>query len=93
MTEYVVKIGFWLRAYDGLTIEASSDADAIDKAKVAAKSAMASMAQPEHIDTDERREGVIAFIDRVTVDGRQPVVEDVAFDDDRIHAPQHRAES
>ena len=54
---------------------------------------MASMAQPEHIDTDERREGVIAFIDRVTVDGRKPVVEDVAFDDDRIHAPQRQAES
>jgi len=88
MTEYVVKIGFWLRAYDSLNIEASSDADAIDKAKVAARSAMESMAQPEHIDIDERREGVIAFIDRVTADGRQAVIEDVAFDDDRIHAPQ-----
>ena len=30
MTEYIVKIGFWLRAYDGFTIEAKSDADAIE---------------------------------------------------------------
>ena len=26
MTEYIVKIGFWLRAYDGFTVEADSDA-------------------------------------------------------------------
>jgi len=31
------------------------------------------------------REGVIAFIDRVTPDSRHSVIEDVAFDDDRIH--------
>ncbi len=85
MTEYIVKIGFWLRAYDGFTVEAASDAEAIEKAKAAAKTAMASMAHPEHIDLDERREGVIAFIDRATPDGRQSVIEDVAFDDDRIH--------
>ena len=46
---------------------------------------MTFVAHPEHIDLDERREGVIAFIDRVTQDGRQTVIEDVAFDDDRIH--------
>ncbi len=87
MTEYIVKIGFWLRAYDGFTIEAESDADAIDKAKAAAKRAMESGAHPEHIDVEERREGVIAFIDRVAPDGRHPVIEDVEFDDDRIHGP------
>jgi hypothetical protein len=26
MTEYLVKIAFWLRAYDGFTIEADTDA-------------------------------------------------------------------
>ncbi|HLG86002.1 MAG TPA: hypothetical protein VKZ79_02275 [Alphaproteobacteria bacterium] len=85
MTEYIVKIGFWLRAYDGFTVEADADADAIEKAKAAAKAAMESCAHPEHIDIEERREGVIAFIDRVAPDGRHAVAEDVAFDDDRIH--------
>jgi len=41
-------------------------------------------AHPEHIEIEERREGVIAFIDSVTPDGRQALIEDVAFDD-RIH--------
>ncbi len=85
MNEYTVKIGFWLRAYDGFTIEAELDADAIEKAKTAAKAAMQSAAHPEHIDIEERREGVIAFIDRVAPNGRHPVIEDVEFDDDRIH--------
>ncbi|ABE65054.1 hypothetical protein Nham_4472 (plasmid) [Nitrobacter hamburgensis X14] len=85
MTGYIVKIGFWLRAYHSVSIEAESDAEAIEKAKAAAKSAMDSTAQPEHIDVDERREGIIAFIDRITPGGREVVIEDVAFDDDRIH--------
>jgi hypothetical protein len=87
MTEYVVKIAFWLRAFDSVTLEAASDVEAIDKAKVAARTAMESVAHPEHIDTDERREGVIAYIDRLTPDGRDEVIEDVEFDDDRIHDP------
>ena len=87
MTEYIVKIAFWLRSLDSLTVEAETDAEAIEKAKSAAKAAMESMAYPEHIDIEERREGVIAFIDRVTPDGRHAVIEDVEFDDDRIHGP------
>ena len=85
MSEYIVKIGFWLRAYDGFTVEAASDAEAIEKAKTAAKAAMESDIHPEHIDIEERREGVIAFIDRIAADGRRAVAEDVEFDDDRIH--------
>jgi hypothetical protein len=72
MTKYVVKIAFWLRAFDSVTIEAKSDAEAIEKAKVAATAAMESTAFPEHIDTDERREGVIAYIDRIAPDGHSP---------------------
>jgi len=87
MTEYVVKIAFWLRAFDSVTIEATSDAEAIEKAKVAATTAMESPAFPEHIDTDERREGVIAYIDRTAPDGNEPVIDDVEFDADRIHDP------
>jgi len=87
VTEYIVKIAFWLRAFDSVTIEASSDAEAIEKAKAGATAAMESIAHPEHIDTDERREGVIAYIDRIDPDGHEPVIEDVEFDNDRIHGP------
>ena len=89
MTEYVVKLAFWLRAWDSVTIEAEADAEAIDKAKAAAKRAMESRVIPESIDTDRRREGLIAFVDRVDPDRRECVVEDVMFDDDRIHGPLH----
>jgi hypothetical protein len=85
MTEYIVKIGFWLRAYDGFEVEASSDDEAIVKAKARAKIAMESIAYPEHIDIEERREGVIAFIDCIAPDGRRAVIEDVEFDNDHIH--------
>ena len=85
MSEYTVKVGFWLRAHDGFTVKADSDGEAIEKAKAAAKSAMASTAQPEHIDIEQRREGVIVYIDRSAPEGRVAVIEDVEFDDDRIH--------
>lgn len=84
MNEYIVKIGFWLRAYDGFTVEAGSDTEAIEKAKARAKTAMESMACPEHIDIEERREGIIVFIDGVTADGRKAIADDVEFDSDRI---------
>ena len=85
MTEYTIKIGFWLRAYDGFTVEAESDAEAIEKAKAVAKTAVQSNAYPEHIEIEERREGIILFIDRITPQGCVPVIEDVEFDADRIH--------
>ena len=86
MSEYTVKIAFWLRAYDGFTVDAKDDAEAIAMAKAAARTAMESGAYPEHIDIEERREGVIAFIDQLAPDGRRAVAEDVEFDDDHIHA-------
>src|SRR6266853_2656602 len=87
MSEYIIKIGFWLHAYDGFTVEADSDSDAIEKAKAAAGTAMESAAHPEHIEIGERREGIIAFIDRITVDGRHAEIEDVEFDDDHSRRP------
>jgi len=87
MTEYLVKLGFWLRAYDSVTIEAANDSEAIGKAKQAAKTAIESRAQPEAIDTDERRKGIIAHVDRLDPDCRKTVAEGVAFYDDRIHVP------
>jgi hypothetical protein len=76
MTDYVVKVGFWLRAYDSVTIEAVSDGEPIDKAK-AVRIVMESRAHPEAIDTDARRQGVIAYIDRVASGRREAVVEDI----------------
>ncbi len=87
MSEYLVKVGFWLRAYDSVTVEAATDAEAIEKAKIVAATAMDSRACPEAIDTDERRQGVIAYIDRLSSGTREAVAEDVAFDTDRIDAP------
>jgi hypothetical protein len=89
VTEYVMKLAFWLRAWDSVTIEAAADSEAIDKAKAVAKAAMESRASPESIDTDHRREGVIAYVDRLGSDRRESVIENVAFDDDRIHRPLH----
>lgn len=85
MTQYVVKIGFWLRAYDGFTVEALTDEEAIEQAKAQAKIAMEATSHPEHVDIDERREGLIVFIDRITADGRVAIMDDVEFDTDRIH--------
>lgn len=89
MTEYKVKIGFWLRAYDGFTIDAGNDREAIAKAKARAKDVMELRSYPDHIDLDDRREGVIAYVDRADpggVDLDVPIGEDIAFDDDRIHS-------
>ena len=87
MSQYSVKIGFWLRALEGFTIEADTDAESIERAKAAALLAMESSAFPGHIDLDDRREGIIAYIDRVTDAGPQAIADDVKFDDDRIHSP------
>lgn len=87
MTEYLVKVGFWLRAYDSVSIEATNDAEAITKAKAAAEVLMGSRSYLEAIDIDERRQGIIAYIDRLRPDGRKPVAEDIAFDADRIDVP------
>jgi len=38
------------------------------------------------IDTDGRRQGVIAYIDRLVAGARETVAEDVAFDNDHIDA-------
>ena len=86
MSEFTIKIAFWLRAYDSFTVDAKDDAEAIAVAKAAAKRAMESGASPEYIDIEKRREGVIAFIDQLTPDARRAVAEDVEFDDDHIRA-------
>jgi selenophosphate synthetase-related protein len=87
MTEYIVKVAFRLRAFDSVIVEANSDEEVIEKAKVAAKIVMEAVSYPEHIDLAERWQGVIAFIDRITPDGCEEVIEDLEFDDDQINVP------
>lgn len=88
MTQYLAKIAFWLRAYDCVAVEAENLADAIELAKAAATAVMRRTCHPEHIDLDERREGVIAFIGRKTQRGIEEVASHIEFDDDRIpHRP------
>lgn len=57
MTEYVVKLRFWLRCWDSMTIDADNDADAIAAAPQFAREMTRSASSPESIEADERREG------------------------------------
>ena len=57
--------------------------------KFAAKHAMESRVMPESIDTDRRREGLIAYVDRLDPDRRECIAENVPFDDDYIHGTLH----
>lgn len=84
MAEYIVKVGFWLRAYQGIAIDADFDSEAIEKAKAATKKAMESSEVPDHIEIDERRQGIIAYIDCKTLSGLRSVTTNLEFDADRI---------
>src|SRR5580704_11858158 len=84
MTEYTVKIGFLLRAYDGLTIEADSDTEAVKKAKAAARTTM------QEVDDKSCRRGRLFFRDPVPA-----IRDDHIFDvigDTPHHRADHRAE-
>jgi hypothetical protein len=92
MTTYTIKIGFWVRAYDSFTVDAESDAAAIAQAKPQAKAAMEMYSKPEYVEYEDRREGIIVFIDRHMPQGRTEIAEYIAFDDDRIHPPEDNCE-
>lgn len=79
MTEYVVKLRFWLRCWEGMHIEADSDEDAIRLAAVVAREMMQSASFPESIEADERREGLVSYIDRVDAEGRNEIAEAIEF--------------
>lgn len=51
--------------------------------------AVGSSAHPEYIDVDERRGGIIVFMNRTTTGSREAIAEDVAFDEARIGARSH----
>lgn len=79
MSKYIVTVGFWLRAFDSDEIEAGSDIEAVEKARDVALAIMNARTPPAEVDLESRCAGVIAYVDRVTPDGRKAVVEDFAF--------------
>lgn len=89
MTDYIVKLRFWLRAYDSTEISAATDAEAFHLAKAAAHRMMARTSQPEEIDIEERREGLISYIDNMSV-ARSELAEAIMFDGDRPLHPEVR---
>ena len=91
MTKYVVKLRFWLRCWDSMTIDVDHDADAIAMAPHVAREMMLSESVPESIETDERREGLISYIDRVDAEGRDEIAEAIAFDGGRPLFPKATA--
>lgn len=91
-TEFLVKVRFWLRAYDSVTVYAASDEEAFERARLAAAELMLSGYQPEEIETDERREGLISYIDRIDEgDERTEIIDALDFDGDRRLYPEIHA--
>jgi hypothetical protein len=80
MTEYVVKLRFWLRCWDSVTIEADTDADAIAVGPRLAREMMAAASFPESLEGEERREGLISYIDRIDAEGRNEIAEAIEFE-------------
>jgi hypothetical protein len=76
MTDYLVKIRFRLRRWGNMTI----NADAIATAPQVAREPMFATGFPESVEADERREGLISYIDRVDAEGRNEIAEAIEFD-------------
>ncbi len=89
MKDYVVKLRFWLRAYDSTEISAATDAEAFHLAKAAACHMMYWHGHPEEIDLEERHEGLISYVDTMGV-ARSELVEGMVFDGDRPLYPEAR---
>lgn len=79
MTEYVVKLRFWLRCWDSMHIEADGDDEAIRVAMQVAQEMMVSASFPESIEADERRQGLVSYIDRLDAEGRNEIAEAIEF--------------
>lgn len=90
MSVYIVKLRFWLRAYDSTTIAAATKAEAFHMAKLIARRMMASTGRPDEVDTESRREGLISYIDLLDGDGPE-LAEAVVFDGDRPLHSETRA--
>ncbi len=91
-TEYLVKVRFWLRAYDCVTVYAASDEKALERARLAAADLMTWGYQPDEVEIDERREGLISYIDRIDDDGEHTeIIDALDFEGDRPLFPEIQA--
>lgn len=79
MTESIVKLRFWLRCWDSMDIEAENDEEAVSIACGTAREMMQLVSFPESIETDERREGLISYIDRIDTQDRTEIAEAIEF--------------
>jgi len=68
-----IKLRFWLRCWDSMTIDAETDADAIGMGQQVAREMMLGSGFPEPIEADERREGLTSYIDRIDAEGRNEI--------------------
>lgn len=88
MTEYIVKLRFWLRCWDSMTIDVETDVEAIDMARQVGAEMMQSAGFPESFEADERREGLVSYIDRIDAEGRTEIAEAVEFQGARRLFPE-----
>lgn len=88
MTEYIVKLRFWLRCRDSMDIEANNDEEAVRIARDVAREMMQLVSFPESIETDERREGLISYIDRIDTADRTEIAEAIEFQGARRLFPE-----
>lgn len=92
MADYRMMVGFWLCAYEETMFEAESDAEALEKAKATASSIMERQSVPTIVCYEDRRGGVIAWLDREggagatgsTVRPSTGVGQDIEFDFERV---------
>ncbi|SMH26472.1 hypothetical protein [Mesorhizobium australicum] len=88
MTEYIVKLRFWLRCWDSMDIEAENDEEAVRIACDTAREMMQLVSFPESIETDERREGLASYIDRIDAEVRSEIAEAIEFQGARRLFPE-----
>ncbi|CCV16351.1 hypothetical protein [Mesorhizobium sp. STM 4661] len=85
--EYIVNLRFWLCCRDSVDIEAENDTEAIATARRVAAKMMQSASFPASIDVEDRREGLISYIDRVDGDDRAEIADGLDFEGDRRLRP------
>lgn len=81
MNTYRATVRFWIPACATVHVQAPSDAEVLPAARAAAAQVMRATGYPDYFDGDERRDGIIASLDRCTASAREVVAEDI-----EIHA-------
>lgn len=80
MIDYVVKLRFWLRCWDSMTVDVDNDGEVIAAAPQFAREMMRTASSPGSIEADEHREEHIFYVDRVDMERRNEIAEAIEFD-------------